>query len=69
MYSYILLAEYKCRTNVYISYLRDGGGSISSVELGQVMKTFGWTPSEIELQVGYFKVLFVTFIGIVGAYK
>ena len=56
MYSYILLAEYKCRTNVYISYLRDGGGSISSVELGQVMKTFGWTPSEIELQVGYFKV-------------
>ena len=37
---------------VYLSCLRDGGGSISAVELGQVMKTFGWTPSEIELQVG-----------------
>ena len=29
---------------------RDGGGSISSVELGQVMRTFGWAPSELELQ-------------------
>ena len=38
--------------NVYVLCLRDGGGSISAVELGQVMKTFGWTPSEIELQVG-----------------
>ena len=45
---------------------RDGGGFISSVELGQVflqnidklkisfrkvMRTFGWTPTESELQV------------------
>ena len=30
--------------------VRDGGGSISSVELGQVMRTFGWAPTEMELQ-------------------
>ena len=30
---------------------RDGSGSISSSELGQVMRTFGWSPSEMELQV------------------
>ena len=29
---------------------RDGGGTITTVELGQVMRTFGWAPSEGELQ-------------------
>ena len=29
---------------------RDGGGTITTVELGQVMRTFGWTPTEGELQ-------------------
>ena len=29
---------------------RDGGGTITTVELGQVMRTFGWSPSEGELQ-------------------
>ena len=35
---------------IMIMIARDGGGSISSVELGQVMRTFGWAPSEMELQ-------------------
>ena len=30
---------------------RDGGGTITTVELGQVMRTFGWSPTEGELQV------------------
>ena len=30
--------------------LRDGGGTITTVELGQVMTTFGWHPTEPELQ-------------------
>ena len=29
---------------------RDGGGTITTVELGQVMRTFGWTPTEGELR-------------------
>ena len=29
---------------------RDGGGTITTVELGQVMTTFGWSPTEGELQ-------------------
>ena len=29
---------------------RDGGGTITTVELGQVMTTFGWAPTEPELQ-------------------
>ena len=31
-------------------FVRDGGGTITTVELGQVMRTFGWTPTEGELQ-------------------
>ena len=31
-------------------YFRDGGGTITTVELGQVMTTFGWSPTEGELQ-------------------
>lgn len=30
--------------------IRDGGGTITTVELGQVMTTFGWSPTEGELQ-------------------
>ena len=33
-----------------LSIVRDGGGTITTVELGQVMRTFGWTPTEMELQ-------------------
>merc|ERR1711936_1370235 len=41
------LEEYQ---DIFSYFDRDGGGSISSVELGQVMRTFGWAPSELELQ-------------------
>jgi len=41
------LEEYK---DIFSFFDRDGGGSITSVELGQVMRTLGWDPSEIELQ-------------------
>jgi len=41
------LQEYK---DIFSFFDRDGGGFISSLELGQVMKTFGWNPSESELQ-------------------
>merc|ERR1712066_1026911 len=41
------LEEYQ---EIFSFFDRDGGGSISSAELGQVMKTFGWTPTEMELQ-------------------
>ena len=40
------LQEYK---DIFSFFDRDGGGSITSVELGQVMRTLGWDPSEIEL--------------------
>ena len=33
------------------SYFRSGSGAISTLELGQVMRTFGWSPSDLELQV------------------
>ena len=36
---------------------RDGGGTITTVELGQVMRTFGWTPTEGELQVSQLYIL------------
>merc|ERR1712059_31212 len=41
------LEEFK---EIFSFFDRDGGGSISSVELGQVMRTFGWSPTDIELQ-------------------
>ena len=34
----------------------DGGGTITSVELGQVMRTFGWNPTEGDLQVSAYFV-------------
>ena len=36
--------------NQDFSIYRDGGGTITTVELGQVMTTFGWNPTEGELQ-------------------
>ena len=30
---------------------RDGGGSIGADELGQVMQTFGWNPTDSDLRV------------------
>ncbi len=36
---------------VFSFFDRDGGGTITSVELGQVMRTFGWSPTEGDLQV------------------
>lgn len=41
------LEEYQ---DIFSFFDRDGSGSISSSELGQVMRTFGWSPSEMELQ-------------------
>merc|ERR1711892_24822 len=41
------LQEYR---DIFSFFDRDGGGSITTVELGQVMRTFGWTPTEGELQ-------------------
>jgi len=41
------LKEYK---EIFSFFDRDGGGTITTVELGQVMRTFGWTPTEGELQ-------------------
>jgi len=41
------LKEYK---DIFSFFDRDGGGTITTVELGQVMRTFGWTPTESELQ-------------------
>jgi len=41
------LKEFK---DIFSYFDRDGGGFISSLELGQVMRTFGWSPTESELQ-------------------
>merc|ERR1719347_212229 len=41
------LQEYQ---EIFSFFDRDGGGSISTVELGQVMRTFGWNPTDMELQ-------------------
>merc|ERR1712012_93328 len=41
------LEEFK---EIFSFFDRDGGGFISYLELGQVMRTFGWTPTESELQ-------------------
>ena len=42
------IAEFR---EVFSFFDRDGGGTITSVELGQVMRTFGWNPTEGDLQV------------------
>merc|ERR1719331_1304433 len=41
------LEEYQ---DIFSFFDRDGGGTITSVELGQVMRTFGWNPTDLELQ-------------------
>jgi len=41
------LQEYQ---DIFSFFDRDGGGSITTLELGQVMKTFGWTATEFELR-------------------
>jgi hypothetical protein len=46
------LKEYR---EVFSFFDRDGGGTITTVELGQVMRTFGWNPSEGDLLVGKLK--------------
>ena len=35
---------------------RDGGGSIGVEELGQIMKTFHWNPSDSEIKVTLFDI-------------
>ena len=49
----VMLPEDKIQEfrEVFSFFDRDGGGTITSVELGQVMRTFGWNPTEGELQV------------------
>ncbi len=42
------IQEYR---EVFSFFDRDGGGTITSTELGQVMRTFGWNPTEGDLQV------------------
>ena len=42
------IQEYR---EIFSFFDRDGGGTITSVELGQVMRTFGWNPTEGDLQV------------------
>lgn len=48
----IMLPEDKIQEyrEVFSFFDRDGGGTITSVELGQVMRTFGWNPTEGDLQ-------------------
>merc|ERR1712179_375209 len=41
------IEEYR---EIFSLFDRDGGGTITSVELGQVMRTFGWNPTEGDLQ-------------------
>ena len=45
------MEEYR---EIFSFFDRDGGGTITSVELGQVMRTFGWNPTEGDLQVTIF---------------
>ena len=51
------LKEYR---EIFSFFDRDGGGTITSVELGQVMRTFGWNPSEGDLQARcyYFDLIY-----------
>ena len=44
------MEEYR---EIFSFFDRDGGGTITSVELGQVMRTFGWNPTEGDLQVTF----------------
>lgn len=46
------IQEYR---EVFSFFDRDGGGTITSVELGQVMRTFGWNPTEGDLHVKHGK--------------
>ncbi|XP_023323418.1 neo-calmodulin isoform X2 [Eurytemora carolleeae] len=41
------LKEYQ---DIFSFFDRDGGGSITVLELGQVMRTFGWDPTDAELR-------------------
>ena len=36
---------------IFSFFDRDGGGTITSLELGQVMRTFGWNPTDSDLTV------------------
>jgi hypothetical protein len=49
----VMLPEEKIQEyrEIFSFFDRDGGGTITNVELGQVMRTFGWTPTEGDLQV------------------
>ena len=47
------MEEYR---EIFSFFDRDGGGTITSVELGQVMRTFGWNPTEGDLQVSAYFV-------------
>ena len=47
------MEEYR---EIFSFFDRDGGGTITSVELGQVMRTFGWNPTEGDLQVSTYLV-------------
>ena len=51
------MEEYR---EIFSFFDRDGGGTITSVELGQVMRTFGWNPTEGDLQVSAYFVLMKT---------
>ena len=42
------LNEYR---DIFSFFDRDGGGSIGAEEFDQVMRTFGWEPTEEELKV------------------
>ena len=49
----IMLPEDKIQEyrEIFSFFDRDGGGTITTLELGQVMRTFGWNPTEGDLQV------------------
>ena len=43
--------EMKEYREIFSFFDYDGGGTITTVELGQVMRRFGWNPTEGDLQV------------------
>lgn len=57
----IMLPEDKIQEyrEIFSFFDRDGGGTITTLELGQVMRTFGWNPTEGDLQVSDRPVLFL----------